>query len=51
MVSRLLCYYDVTESICRLVGPLLLGKIDAMWGWKPCEELLVLTLVRESVYE
>ena len=49
MGRRLLSYYDVTEAICRLGGPLLLGKIDALWGWRRCEELLVLTLVGESV--
>ncbi|KAK8822411.1 hypothetical protein WA577_005574 [Blastocystis sp. JDR] len=42
LVDRYLSYYDVTESICRLAGPLLLGKIDTMLGYRRCEQCIML---------
>ena len=35
----------VTESICRLAGPLLLGKIDTMLGYRRCEQCIMLGFV------
>lgn len=45
LINQYLSYYDVTESICRLIGPILLGKMDTMLGYRHCEECIMFGFV------
>lgn len=41
LINAYLSLYDVVESVCRLVGPVVLGKITAQFGYVTCQKVLV----------
>lgn len=47
-VSRYLAFYDIAESLCRLLGPVLLGGIVSWRGFAGCVRALAGCFVREG---
>ena len=47
-VSRYLSFYDIVESVCRLLGPVLLGGVVSWRGFAGCERVLVTCFVGEE---
>lgn len=45
LINAYLSLYDVVESVCRLVGPVVLGKITAQFGYVTCQKVLAVSFV------
>ena len=49
LINAYLFLYDVVESVCRLVGPVVLGKITAQFGYVTCQKVLVVLFVGDVI--
>ena len=47
-VSRYLSFYDIVESVCRLLGPVELGGVVSWLGFAACERVLVACFVGKA---
>ncbi|KNB46404.1 transporter, major facilitor subfamily protein [Blastocystis sp. subtype 4] len=45
LISRYFSYYDIAESICRLVGPVVLGNVISRFAYDGCQRILVLSFL------
>ena len=50
LISRYFSYYDIAESLCRLVGPIVLGDIISRFAYDGCQRILVISFVEELMW-